>query len=83
MQGKNVRKLIFALYKEYKDKESKCCICKKALHNNFVKDYHINTTHQVKVLHSCEECELNGSGDDNHFNSIYQYFGHKNQYHGR
>ena len=83
MQGKNFRNLIFALYKEYKDKESMCCICNKAFHNNFVRDYHINNIHHIEVLYSCEECEINGSGDDNHFKNIYQYFGHKNQYHGR
>ena len=83
MQRKNFRNLISALYREYKDKQSKCCICNKSFHNNFVRDYHINNIHHIEVLYSCEMCEFSGEGGDNHFKNIYQYFGHKNQYHGR
>lgn len=83
MQGKNFRNVIVALYKEYKDKESTCCICNKAFHNNFIRDYHINNIHHIEVLYSCEECETNGKRDDNQLKNIFQYFGHKNQYHGR
>ena len=81
MQPKKFRDLVYALYSEYKNKNSKCCICNKAFHNNLVRDFHINTIHQIEVLYSCEKCEVDNIQDDIHFKSIYEYFGHMSQYH--
>ena len=31
----------------------------KLLRNNLIRDFHINTAHQIEVLYSCEKCEAN------------------------
>ena len=76
--------LVDNIYNEHRSmKNIKCFICNKTFANTFIRDFHLNTTHEFSIHYTCIDCQNidNSEEDEIYFNSPYAYHVHRIEEH--